>query len=109
MMRHSENETVGFSQRDEASQSARRAVAGLLMTGALAIATMVAMMAVTMGMARAAGLTAIVDNESWVFLIALLLGALFIASCLTKAVSPRRNEKRDALRSGFRRGHFPSR
>lgn len=101
--------TVGFHDRNDAERSRRHALAGLAMTFALAVATMIAMMAVSMGMARAAGLDGLVGNESGVFLIALLLGALFIASCVTKAISPRRNERRDAIRSGFHRDQFPSR
>ncbi len=104
-------EDHGFGSRNSGDTGAKngRAMAGLLTACALAAATIVAATVVTIGFARASGLTAVVENESGVFMIALLLGALFVASCVSKAVSPRRTEKRDAIRSGFGREHLPYR
>jgi hypothetical protein len=91
--------------RDE-SRDCSRAMPGILAGVALAAGTIVAATVVMMGIARAASLTNVVENDSVVFIAALLLGALFIASCLTKAIAPRRNERRSAIRSGYNQDYL---
>lgn len=87
----------GFNGLDVIPGKPRSLVAGLLTTTALLIATIIAATAVSAGIARADALGALIDNEAGVFAIALLLGLLFVASCFTKALAPRRNARREAL------------
>ncbi len=54
------------------------AVAELIATVALALSTVVAATVVSMGMARANPAGAIIENEGGVFVVALLLGVVFI-------------------------------
>jgi len=103
--RHAPNESAmaqrpydqGFNGLDRMPGKPRSLVAGLLTTAALLVATVVAATAVSAGIARADALGALIGNEAGVFAIALLLGLLFVASCFTKAMTPRRNARRDAL------------
>lgn len=71
------------------------ACASLIASFALAVGTVIAATAVSIGIARADGLQRIVENEGLVFGIALLLGALFVAATVTKAVAPRRHHTRE--------------
>lgn len=65
------------------------AIAGLAATVALAAGTLVAATAVSIGIARAGTLDLVIDNESGVFAIALLLGVLFVAASWTHLASRR--------------------
>lgn len=56
------------------------AIAGLAATVALAAGTLVAATAVSIGIARASTLDLAIENESGVFVMALLLGVLFVAA-----------------------------
>lgn len=87
----------GFNRLDGIPGRPRPLFAGLLTTAALLVATIIAATAVSAGIARADALGTLIDNEAGVFAIALLLGLLFIASCFTKAMTPRRNARREAL------------
>ncbi len=87
----------GFNGLDGMPDKPRSLFAGLLTTAALLVATIIAATAVSAGIARADALGTLIDNEAGVFAIALLLGLMFIASCFTKAMTPRRNARREAL------------
>lgn len=91
----------GFNGLDGIPGKPRSLVAGLLTTTALLVATIIAATAVSAGIARADALGVLIDSqagvEAGVFAIALLLGLLFVASCFTKAMTPRRNARRQAL------------
>ena len=54
------------------------ALAGLIATTALAVCTAVAATVVSIGIARASAASSLVENESSVFAIALLLGLAFV-------------------------------
>ncbi len=56
----------------------RPALAGLLATTALALSTIVAATAVSIGIARADTISGVVDNDMGMFALALLLGLIFI-------------------------------
>jgi hypothetical protein len=70
------------------------ALAGLIASAALAIGTIVAATAVSIGIARADGVGGLIENEGGLFLIALLLGVLFVCSTLSKAMTPKRPHSR---------------
>lgn len=55
------------------------AVAELVASIGLAVSIVVAVTAVSMGVARASGVGDVIDNEGSIFAIALILGALFVA------------------------------
>lgn len=55
------------------------AVAELVASVGLALSTLIAVTAVTMGVARASGVGDVIENEGSIFAIALILGALFVA------------------------------
>lgn len=57
----------------------RAARAELIATVALAVCTLIAVTAVSVGIARADAASAIIDNEGTLFVIALVLGFVFIA------------------------------
>lgn len=88
---------TGFDLPTPTSRADRRrgAVASLAASLALTVGTIVAVTAVSIGYARADTLQTVLNNEGAVFGIALLLGALFIASTVTKAVAPRRHHTRE--------------
>ncbi|MGN6460041.1 MAG: hypothetical protein ACTHLY_02440 [Pseudolabrys sp.] len=87
----------GFNGLDRRPGRPRLVVAGLLTSAGLLVALIIAATAVSAGIAQADALGALVDHEAGVFAIALLLGTLFIASCFTKAMMPRRNARRDGV------------
>ncbi len=69
----------GFAAPAGRGQGRRIAVvAELIATAALALSTVVVATVVSMGMARANPASAIIDNEGGVFIVALLLGVVFI-------------------------------
>ena len=87
----------GFEHPNAIERSAGRkisAVAGLIASAALAIGTIIAATVVSIGIARADGLATMLDNESGLFLIALLLGVLFIGATVCKAMTPKRPHSR---------------
>jgi hypothetical protein len=65
----------------------------LVATLALAVGTIIAATAVSIGIARAEVLDTISDHGSGALALALLIGALFVASCLSVALAPRRNSR----------------
>ena len=71
---------TGFaaSERELGVERHRVALAALVTTATLALATIVAAMAVSVGIARADVIGNVIDNEGSLFAIALLLGLLFI-------------------------------
>jgi hypothetical protein len=74
-------DAAGFTPpKNRALGSERRiaAFAELLATAALAISTLVVATVVSIGIARADVATNVIDNESGLFALALLLGLLFI-------------------------------
>jgi len=82
----------GFNSLPHEAGAASRpatAIAGLAASAALATGTLIAATAVSIGIARAGALDAVIDNESGVFAIALLLGVLFIAASCTNLASRR--------------------
>jgi hypothetical protein len=54
------------------------AIASLIASVVLALSTIIAATVVTVGIARAAAVDSVIDNEGTLFTIALLLGLLFI-------------------------------
>jgi hypothetical protein len=54
------------------------ALAALIASGALAVSTIVAATVVSVGIARASAVDGLIDSEGSVFVIALLLGLIFI-------------------------------
>jgi hypothetical protein len=78
---HIGNEGTGFSAPVEHVLGQERrtvAVAALIATVGLALATVVAATVVSVGFARASVASNVIDNEGSLFAIALLLGVLFI-------------------------------
>ena len=74
-------EGTGFvapSARTRGDERQRVALAALIASSALAFATIVAAMAVSVGIAHANVVSNVIDNEGSLFAIALLLGLLFI-------------------------------
>jgi heme/copper-type cytochrome/quinol oxidase subunit 3 len=65
------------------------AVASLIASLVLALSTIIAATAVTVGMARAAAVDSVIDNEGTLFAIALLLGLLFIGISSITLLPPR--------------------
>jgi len=71
---------TGFEHPTRRERSAERrtlAVTQLVATAALALCTLVAATAVSIGIARADTISSIVDNDMSTFALALLLGAVF--------------------------------
>jgi hypothetical protein len=54
------------------------ALAALIASAALAVSTIVAATAVSVGIARASAVDGVIDNEGSLFVVALLLGLIFI-------------------------------
>jgi hypothetical protein len=100
-MRKPNPEAHGFGEprSDRNTGRLNSAIANLIATITLAAGTLVAATAVSIGIARADSLGAVMRTESGVFVFALVLAGLFVAASLTKAVSPRRNARREALRA----------
>jgi hypothetical protein len=74
-------ESSGFApptERRLGHEGRAAALAELITTVALALSTLVAATVVSMGIARADAAGAIIDHEGGVFVIALLLGLVFI-------------------------------
>jgi hypothetical protein len=74
-------ESSGFAPSTERALGQERrtvALAELITTLALALSTLVVATVISMGIARADAATAIIDHEGGVFVIALLLGLVFI-------------------------------
>ncbi len=74
-------ESSGFAPPTERVLGQERrtvALAELITTLALALSTLVVATVISMGIARADAATAIIDHEGGVFVIALLLGLVFI-------------------------------
>jgi Na+/pantothenate symporter len=63
--------TIGHERR-------RVALAALIASAALAVSTIVAATVVSVGIARAGAVDGVIDNESGLFAVALVLGLLFI-------------------------------
>lgn len=83
------------------------AIAHLIATVTLAAGTLVAVTALSIGVARADPLATVIHTESGVLAFAAMLGALLLGASVTKAVSPRRNARRDALRASLSRDRPP--
>jgi hypothetical protein len=67
------------------------ALAALIASAALAIGTVVAATAVSVGIARASAVDGVIDNEGSLFAVALLLGLIFVAIGGLAIRSPRRH------------------
>jgi F0F1-type ATP synthase membrane subunit c/vacuolar-type H+-ATPase subunit K len=69
------------------------ALAALIASAALAIGTVVAATAVSVGIARASAVDGVIDNEGSLFAVALLLGLIFVAIGGLAIRSPRRHRQ----------------
>ena len=75
-------ENSGFEapvERALVTERRGRLMAELAAIGGLIVSTVVAATVITIGVARAAAIDGVIDNEGGLFAIALLLGLLFIA------------------------------
>jgi hypothetical protein len=68
----------------------------LAATLALGAGTAIAATAVSMGIARAQVIDSVPDHDHTVFGLAILLGVLFAAACLSAVLASRRNARRPA-------------
>lgn len=74
-------ENAGFDnpvERALVKQRRRMMLAELFAIGGLALSTIVAVTAISVGVARAAVADGVIDNEGGLFAVALLLGLIFI-------------------------------
>jgi hypothetical protein len=85
------NDNTGFGRPSRE----RSALAELVATAGLALSTIIAATAVSIGIARADTISGVVDNDMGMFALALLLGLIFIGMGGLTAImlpSPRRHD-----------------
>lgn len=85
-------EGTGFTapaDRNLGEERGTAAVASLIASLVLALSTIIAATVVTVGIARASAVDGVIDNEGGLFVVALLLGLLFIGIGSMSFLGPR--------------------